>query len=638
MSVLLTLKNLSLTYPHKTIFDRVTFTLNYGEKIGVLGLNGHGKSSLLKIIAGLAHADTTTPPFVFDKSKDFSYFYVPQELDQTEHFSVEDYFYHFYPEWLKIKNELDLVNEKLTNDFDQMDYWLEKQSNILEFMTHNHVMTTQEKYLNYLNMFSVKDIKKRVSQLSGGEQKKICLALGLSTPFELILWDEPTNHLDMETIELFEDELSSTNKTFMLISHDRSLLTNVVDRILHIEKGKLKSFQGTYKAYLDYLLEENLKREKELDRLSNIHRSETAWIRRGAKARRTKSKKRIEDYQTLSNKIADIKNQTHKSISLDLKSSGKKSKVLITATGVTFSHTEKPLLNNISLTLAKGEKIALCGKNGTGKSTLIKLLLQEIQPNSGQIKSLEGLTVGYFSQQRDILKEDSTPWELIGEGIDFIISNTGEKRHVASYLEQFLFKSEELKRPISSFSGGEKNRLQLAYFMKHAKDLWIFDEPTNDLDLETIGILEEELKSYTGAVIIISHDRSFLSHITNKCWIIHKNNIEIFESGFEQAEEYLRLIHEEEILQLKSQQQSDFKEKERQKGRKANNNPSTILDEIYLLEEKIKNAESELNSMDYMDRSEKNVNRINKLTHELKELKIKHENLFLQWEKEESNS
>ncbi len=552
MTTLLTLQNLSLSYPHKIIFEDVTFTLNQGDKIGVLGLNGHGKSSLFKVIAGLANPDTTVPPFIYDKNKDFTYFYVPQELTNLGEWDMENYFFEFHPEMKVLKRRLDKINEQLGSGEGDFDKLINEQGKIYDELHKLGEDKLHAQYISYLKYFGLENYDRQMSSLSGGEQRKVALSLGLSAPQELILWDEPTNHLDLETIQDFEEELQGSRKTFMIISHDRSLLNNVVDRIIHIQRGKLRSFSGTYEAYLQFLQEDQMRREKELDRLNNMNRRETAWIRRGVQARRTKSKKRIEDYSTLNKTIQDLKAQAHKSVSLDLKSSGRKSKILISAEDLKLQFGERTLFDGLNFSIAKGDKIALMGRNGVGKSSLLKILLGELEQTSGKVKRLDNLDVGYFSQKREALKDNETPWTMIGEGIDYVISNTGDKRHVASYLENFLFSSDEIKRPIHTFSGGEKNRLQLAQFMKHARDIWIFDEPTNDLDLETIGILEEELRSYEGALIIVGHDRSFINNVTDKCWVLHEGKLENFEAGFSQAEMFLEAIHLEEELKKKA--------------------------------------------------------------------------------------
>jgi len=500
----------------------------------------------------------------------------------------------------ELKLRLDKINQQLgegTGDFDKL---INTQSVIYEELTKLGEDKIHAQYVSYLKYFGVVDLERNMSSLSGGEQRKVALSLGLSAPQELILWDEPTNHLDLETIQDFEDELQGSKKTFMIISHDRSLLNNVVDRIVHIQRGKLRSFSGTYEAYLQFLQEDQQRLEKEIDRLNNHNRRETAWIRRGVQARRTKSKKRIEDYDVLNKTIQDLKSQAHKSVSLDLKSSGRKSKVLLSVEDLGLEFGEKKLFTGLNFSIAKGDKIALLGRNGVGKSSLLKVLLEEIKPTSGKVNRLDSLDVGYFSQKREALKDNETPWTMIGEGIDYVISNTGDKRHVASYLENFLFSSDEIKRPIHTFSGGEKNRLQLAQFMKHARDIWIFDEPTNDLDLETIGILEEELRNYQGALIIVGHDRSFINNVTDKCWVINDGKIESFEAGFSQAEMYLEALALEEQLKNKKQPQSkESKEVAPAKDKLTNkekNRLDSIQGDIEKAELKIAQLTEEMNS------------------------------------------
>ena len=277
------------------------------------------------------------------------------------------------------------------------------------------------------------------------------------------------------------------------------------------------------------------------------------------------------------------------------------------------------------------------GNNGAGKSSLLKVLMGEQEPINGKVRTLDGLDIGHFSQKRESLPNDITPWQLVGEGIDFVMSNTGEKRHVASYLDGFLFKTEEIKRPIHTFSGGEKNRLQLAQFMKHARDLWIFDEPTNDLDLETIGILEEELRAYEGALIIVGHDRTFIENVTDKCWLIYDEHIEIFEAGWPQAEIYLETQElEKELNKIKpskgsvgSKASSGLSNKERLRLEK-------IEQEIADQETKVEALESKLAAIDYSqtDSAKKTSQLQSQLDVEKKNL----ENLLEEWTDLESKS
>ncbi len=632
MTTLITLQNLSLSYPHKIIFKDVTFTLNQGDKIGVLGLNGHGKSSLFKVIAGLAKPDTTVPPFIYDKNKDFTFFYVPQELPNLDKWTVSEYFYEFHPAFQKIKVQLDEISEKLTSGDGDFEKLVDKQSHLFEEHQKLGIDRIEAQYTSYLKLFGVENTERHMISLSGGEQRKVALSLGLSAPQELILWDEPTNHLDLETIQDFEDELQNSRKTFMIISHDRALLNNVVDRIVHIQQGKLQSFTGTYEAYLTYLQDEQKRREKELDRLTNTHRRESAWIMRGVKARRTKSKKRIEDYGNLNAAIADLKSKAHKSVSLNLQSSGRKSKVLVSAEDMNLKYGDRTLFKGVNFSVAKGDKIALMGRNGVGKSSLLKLILGEIEASGGTVKRLDQLDMGYFSQKRESLNDNQTPWSMIGEGIDYVISNTGDKRHVASYLEGFLFSSDEIKRPIHTFSGGEKNRLQLAQFMKHARDLWIFDEPTNDLDLETIGILEEELRNYPGALIVVGHDRAFIDNVTDKCWVIHDEELHHFEAGFSQAEIFLEAIHLEEELKKKNPAPQKVAAAPKEgMSNKEKNRYNQIGEDIDKVEKKIASLKSELEKIDYASMTKESTALMEKNQQELDKNEKKLDALMEEW-------
>lgn len=628
MTTLLTLQNLNLQYPHKTIFKDVTFTLNQGDKIGVLGLNGHGKSSLFKVIAGAVTPDKSVPPFIYDKNKDFSFFYVPQELPALGDWDIENYFYEFYPVLRELKKKLIVIDHQLSTGEGDFEKLVNQQSHIYDELTKLGEDKIHAQYVSYLKFFGVENLTRQMISLSGGEQRKVALSLGLSAPQELILWDEPTNHLDLETIEDFEDELQGSRKTFMIISHDRSLLNNVVDRIIHIQRGKLRSFSGTYEQYLEFLIEDEKRREKELDKLSNYNRRETAWIRRGAKARRTKSKKRIEDYGTLNKAIQDLKAQAHKSVSLNLQASGRKTKILVKAEDLGLKFGERELFKNLNFSIAKGDKIALMGRNGTGKSSLLKIILGELEQTSGKVTTPESLDVGYFSQKRESLKDNETPWTMIGEGIDFVITNTGDKRHVASYLENFLFSSDEIKRPIHTFSGGEKNRLQLAQFMKHSRDIWIFDEPTNDLDLETIGILEEELRTYEGALIIVGHDRSFIDNVTDKCWVLHDGQLEKFEAGFSQAQLFLEAIHLEQELRQKAPPVETKKTDSSRMSNKERNRYNEIGPEIEKLELRIVKLKDELALVDYKNFDQKKVQESQTL---LESLEKRLEGLFQEW-------
>lgn len=539
MSLLCTLKNIRLSFGPKIIFNNAQISVSVGDRIGLLGLNGKGKSTLFKILTGEIVPDHSTPPFEFNKAKGdgdenkrFSLFYVPQELplEHNSNITLKDYFFVFYPELKK-------VYDTSLHDFEEMHGW-----------------DLVQNYESYLKYFGHEDLNKKVGDLSGGEQKKILLSLGLSSRANLILWDEPTNHLDIETIKLFEDELNATTKAFMLITHDRFLLSKLTRKIFHIQHGRIESFSGSYTDYLDFLEKSEHSKMRLLDKLKNNLEREQAWMRQGIKARGTRSKKRVEGFLDLKERVSTIKSEAKKSLDLSLQKSNRQTKVLVSFKDLTFAYPNQPtLFEHISGEIHKGNKIGLLGKNGVGKTTLLKLIRDELSPNSGSMKTADNLQIQYFSQKRDELEIDTTPHELLGDGSDFVTLPDGSKRHVASYFESFLFHRDDIHRPLKTFSGGEKSRLQLALNLTKSGDILIFDEPTNDLDLETIGILEDKLSEFQGAVILISHDRAFLSTVTNKVWLIENKNLQNFEGGYDQVAPYLDLLQVERELAEEAQ-------------------------------------------------------------------------------------
>ena len=547
MALLCSIKNINLTFGTKTIFKNAQLSISTGDRIGLLGLNGKGKSTLFKILSGDVVPDHCTPPFEFNKargdgddSKRFTLFYIPQELpvEGNEDVTIRDYFFIFHPE---LKDHY----ENSLDEFERLHGW-----------------DLLQDYESYLKYFNHDDLDKTIGELSGGEQKKILLSLGLASNANLILWDEPTNHLDIETIKLFEDELNSTNKAFMLITHDRYLLSKLTRRILAISQGRIENFDGSYTDYLVHLEQSEHAKQSLLTKLKNNLDREQAWMRQGVKARRTRSKKRVEDFNELKDKVTQIRSEAKKTLDLSLQKSGRQTKVLVTFADLVFQYSSdgKILFDNITGEIHKGNKIGLLGANGVGKTTLLKLIKGDIVPTSGTMKTADALQIQYFSQKRDELNIEMTPYQLLGDGNDFVPLPDGSKKHVHSYFESFLFGRDDIHRPLKTFSGGEKSRLQLAYNLTKAGDILIFDEPTNDLDLETIQILEEKLAEFPGAVILISHDRAFLSTVTTKIWLLDDKKLQNFEGGYEQVSPYL------DALELEREYKDKDKDKEKDKG------------------------------------------------------------------------
>lgn len=649
MSIVCNLQNINLSFGQKVIFDDAKITINQGDRIGLIGLNGHGKSTLFNILMGTVTPDISTPPFIFDKNTDlFKPFLVPQEMEVSKFsdLSISDFWLSFYPEIYSVHKQLKEIETSLMEDYTN-EKLINKQQALLERYEHLGAWDIENSYMSYLSHFGLADHSTPVAKLSGGEQKKIALSIGLSTKSELILWDEPTNHLDVETIEKFEDELKNLNKTYMIISHDRYLLNYVTDRIIHIERGSINSFKGTYLQYLEYLEEKEKELAKNLDKLQNKHRRELAWMRQGIKARGTRSKKRVEGFHNIKDDIQNLKSRAKKVVDLSLQHSGRKSKQLIEITEGSFAYKDNDtLLENINLLVTKTDKVALMGPNGAGKSTLLKLLSGELELSEGKRKALDELKVITFDQKRESLDESKTPFEIVGDGQDFVHLSDGSTKHVMSYLESFLFGRDQINRPISTMSGGEKNRLQLAMFMKQSADLWIFDEPTNDLDIETIELLEKELADYKAGVIIVGHDRAFLDNTCKTSWLVHDKQVEVFEGGYSQVAPYIQALElekrEREQNQRKPKNSSSnsdnedpkdvklsYKEKERFK---------VIESEIESSENEIEMLKSDLAMIDFSTNDTEANKKLQKLNFQLKKAEEKLDDLFKEWEELESKS
>lgn len=635
MSILLSFRNLNLAFGQRHIFQDSEFTINRGDKIGLIGLNGHGKSTLLKILMEEVSPDISAPPFTLDRTNEkFSIFYVPQEINLEDYkdLTPETFFLIFYPELLDIHRKLQQkFDDKLMQKFEDLKGW-----------------EIQNSYLSFLKGFGFFNLNQTFNSLSGGEQKKMALSAGLSSNAELVLWDEPTNHLDIESIEKFEDELMTQKNTYMIISHDRYLLNHTTNQICHIQNGKIISFQGNYLNYLDHLEAKEKELEKNLDKLQNKHRRELAWMRQGIKARGTRSKKRVEGYHNINTEISRLKSLSRKTTEMELIHSGRKTKKLIEIQNGQFSYDENEILENLNLIITKKDKIALIGANGSGKSTLVKLFTEKLKLNSGNLKIADNLKIIVFDQHRESLDSSKTPLEVIGDENDFVILGDGRKVHVNSYLGKFLFSSDQVNRPISTLSGGEKNRLQLAQFMKQSADIWIFDEPTNDLDIETIEILEGNLKSYDAAVVIIGHDRAFLDKVCNKTWLIHDKKLEIFEGGYTQVAPFLHALELERENHDKANSQDGLERSEKKSTPDLDKQElgslkkkmtyqekqrfKIIDEEVSKAEQELEKAEQALGNFDFGDMNSSKQEEYDRLNKTKNEKESNLEKLYEEWE------
>ncbi len=362
------------------------------------------------------------------------------------------------------------------------------------------------------------DIDAQMNALSGGMKRRVLLGAALLAEPDLLILDEPTNHLDIESIEWLENYLKSYRGSLLLVTHDRDFLKQVANRIVEIDRGHLYRYDCDYETYLDRreaLRLSDLKHEALFDkRLSN----EETWIRTGVKARRTRNEGRVRALEAMREAYKDRRHQMGqvKAINLDIQQQS--GQLVLEATDVSYQWHDKPLVSHFSCLVMRGDKIGIIGPNGCGKTTLVRLLLGELEPKEGRIRRGTSLNIAYFDQLRRQLSEDETVMANVADGADFVTIQ-GKQKHVASYLREFLFPPEKLHQAVSTLSGGERNRLLLAKLLAKPVNLLVMDEPTNDLDLETLDLLESVLLDYPGTLLLISHDRAFINHVVGNVWV-----------------------------------------------------------------------------------------------------------------------
>ncbi len=515
--------NITKKFDIKYILKNLNFTILEGQKIAIIGQNGQGKSTLMNIITKQIEPDTGE--VIIDGSK------------QIEMLSQNPIFDKNMTVIETIENQLDEINiaikrheelsQMLENDFENKTL-LDEHSDITNFLDHKNGWDISNQINRILYEFKLQELKdKNINTLSGGEQKRVLLSgLILKKP-DLLLLDEPTNHLDVYMVEFLEQILNKQNTTLLFISHDRYFIDNVATNVVEIDDGVLRKFNGGYGDYLIQKEQLLSNMQKEQNQLQKKLVQEASWMQKGVAARRKRNERRKAQYLELKEFLKTNPSKINK-IKIELQREQKsfnstqnisKRKVLFELKNISKSINDKKLIENFSTRILQKDSIAVVGPNGCGKSTLLKILLEKESIDSGEIYRGE-FKVGYFDQQRDMLKDDETILETFcPNGGDMVQLNDGRTIHTYGYLKNFLFPKEYLDKKIGVLSGGEKNRVALALLFTKKVDLLILDEPTNDLDIPTINILEEYLSSFMGALIFVSHDRYFVDKIAKKLFV-----------------------------------------------------------------------------------------------------------------------
>jgi len=536
--------NVAKNYDVKQLLKGVDFQLNEGERVAIVGKNGCGKSTLIKIISGEVTADEGTR--VLDKS------IIIDSLDQNPTFSeglnVRDAIENELSNLKDAKTRYEELSTLIAEDFENQKL-LNEHANITNFLDHHNAWNLDDKIERVLQEFKLKEYEYRdVNTLSGGEQRRVALASLILKKPDVLLLDEPTNHLDVYMVEFLEEILLKEKFTLLLISHDRHFINSIVTRIVEVEDMNIVSYDGGYDNYL-MLKEERMKSlAKSHDTLVKFLKKEEEWLSRGVKARLKRNqgrKDRVFELRdkaqkdpTLIRKMQLELEREKKSFNRDGEKGVSKKKMLFDIENLHYAIAGKNLIEGFTTRILQRDKIAIVGHNGSGKSTLLKLLLGRIQPNKGVIDQGE-FKVGYFDQHREMLDESKTILETFCPDGGDIVDVMGKNMHVFAYMKSFLFPEEYMLKKLGMLSGGEKNRVALALLFTRKVDCLILDEPTNDLDIQTINILEEKLLNFPGALIFVSHDRYFIDKIANKLLIFKGNGV--VEESFQEYSEYLMI-------------------------------------------------------------------------------------------------
>jgi ATP-binding cassette subfamily F protein uup len=503
---LLTFDRLELAYGHHPLLDGASLVVDAGERIGLIGRNGTGKSSLLKIIAGI------NPPDAGDvwRKPSLKLAYVPQEPQFQPGHTVFEAVAEGVGEAQRLLADYHAAAHRVAEgDMEAFDD-LERLSHELEVHDAWRLNSRVEETMQRLGL----DADRTVETLSGGLKKRVALARALVTEPELLLLDEPTNHLDFAAIEWLEGLLKEFKGALLFITHDRRFLDNVANRIVELDRGQLREYQGNFSAYQIKKAEQLEIEEVHNQKFDKFWKQEEAWIRKGVKARRCRDEGRVRRLEALRLTREARIGQTGQ-VGFQIDSGDRSGKIVAELDHVSYGYDDRILIRDFSGTVLRGDKLGLLGPNGAGKTTLIRLILGELQPTSGTIKQGTKLEVAYFDQFRNQLNDDATLIDTIAPGSDFVEIG-GQRKHVISYLEDFLFPAERSRAKVSALSGGERNRLLLARLFARPANLLVLDEPTNDLDIDTLELLEELLQEYSGTVLIVSHDRTFLDNVVTQ--------------------------------------------------------------------------------------------------------------------------
>ncbi|NHM29213.1 ABC-F family ATP-binding cassette domain-containing protein [Neobacillus terrae] len=616
---MLTAENLLKTYGEKELFRNISFTIGEKERVGLIGVNGTGKSSLLKIVAGIDVPDDGE----IITAKDYTIAYLEQNPDfETDETVLEQVFRGNSP-ILKLMREY----EKALINLNQSPEDNRLQESLFEYQKQMDALNAWDASTNaktVLMKLGIENFGQRVGELSGGQKKRVALAQVLIESPDLLILDEPTNHLDFDTVKWLEEYLGRYNGALLLVTHDRYFLDRVTNRIFELDGGNLYTYKGNYAAFLEAKAVREENEAATLDKRKNLFRRELEWIRRGAKARSTKQKARIQRFESLEEQVAGGRSSEKLDISLNGSRLGKQ---VFELKDASKTYGEKTILSHFNFLVKPGDRFGIIGRNGTGKSTLLNILAKKISLDKGEYQMGQTVKIAYYTQESEDMDGNKRMIEYIKETAEVVETSDGKTISAAQMLERFLFPSFSHGTPIRKLSGGEKRRLYLLKILMTAPNVLLLDEPTNDLDTQTLTVLEDYLEDFPGVVITVSHDRYFLDKVAEQLLILEGHGL--INTFYGNYSEYLEKVTEAASVKAQSAAPVQAKSPEREKKKRMNYNETREWDSIDGEIEKTENLLKEVASE--MERIGSDFSKGQELMKKEAELNEKLEYLIERW-------
>lgn len=617
MSNYISAEKLGHQYHDKWMFRDINFGINAGQRIALVGVNGAGKSTMMNIIAKLL--EPSEGKLIQNKSIRIGH--LEQDPLPAVSISISDYLFSNEHPALSLIKQYEILLENPDGKDNEINA-------LTDALSAADAWEYEHKIKHILGILGIHQLNQSIATLSGGQKKRIALAKLLIEDPDLYILDEPTNHLDIDTIEWLEDYLNKGNKTLMMVTHDRYFLDNVCNEIMEIDRGSIYFYKGNYSYYLEKKSEREEMDKASYEKNKNLWRKELEWMRRQPKARTTKSKSRIDAFDKLDAKTKELRPNQEVELSVKMSTQGNK---ILELHHIGKSYGEKNIIKDFSYVFKKKDRIGVAGKNGSGKSTFLQLITQQIQPDKGKIIVGETTVYGYYRQDGLKFDEEMKVIDVVKDVADFILMADGKQLSASQLLTKFLFPPAKQNDKVSKLSGGEKKRLQLMRILMLNPNFLILDEPTNDLDIDTLNILEDFLISFPGCLVLVSHDRYLVDSLTDHLFIFEGNGeVQTYNGNYTDYR-----VEKEEELELQKQLAKQQKVAEAQKAQSVVVAKKKLSfkeqKELENLEQEIASLENRKSEINSELTNESNVEKIISLSHELEEVGKNLEIKELRW-------